>query len=80
MKTITCDKCGYSQQEGDPSFIKEVNINFTITSDIPSLFESDCVSVDLCTNCRAGLRLLLERTIDHINSDIDTWLGREEHK
>ena len=76
MRTITCDRCGYSQNDGDPDPIKEVNINFTITSDIPSLAESDYVRVDLCENCRAGLRILLENTVEYINSGIDAWLNK----
>ena len=79
MRTITCDRCGYSQNEGDPHPIKEVNINFNVTSAIPSLSESDYVRVDLCENCRAGLRILLENIIDHINSDIDGWLNKGEN-
>lgn len=87
MRTVTCDKCGYSYTVDElgnnmsPDVIKidAVDIYSVIASGQHERAERH-VRADLCKACRANLDTLYEDILDSVVFKILGWLNKEERK
>ena len=86
MRTIKCDKCGYSYTEDDLENrrldiieIDKVNIDFIVASGQFEREENQ-IQIDLCKACRSNLPYLYKEITDIVTNKITEWLNLEKQK
>lgn len=86
MRTIKCDKCGYSYTEDDLKNLKSdiieidnVGIYFVIGSGKHEREESQ-IQVDLCKACRSNLPYLYKEITDIVTNKMTAWLNPEKQE
>ena len=78
MRTITCDRCGYSENFSDNNTIKGVEFYCIVASDANKERSEQKLQFDLCSNCRPHLPNLYDKIADEVVNKMSTWLGSAE--
>ena len=77
MRTITCDRCGHSENFSDNETIKLVDFYCIVASGARYELAERKLQFDLCENCRPFLPDLYDKLADMVEEQILTWLGKE---
>ena len=77
MRTITCDRCGYSEDFSDNNTIKGVDFFCIVASGAKYERTERQLHFDLCSNCRPFLPDLYDKIADEVEDKMSTWLGKE---
>lgn len=84
MRTVKCDKCGYSYTEDDLknrkseiTEIDNVSVYFVIGSGQYEREENQ-IHVDLCKTCRSNLPSLYKEIKDIVTNKMTEWINMEK--